>query len=117
MKRKEVIDYIRDTYDTEPEGIWEKFPNYRVFRHKHGNKWFAILMDAPNKTLGISDEGRTDVLDVKLLKNEIEELLSNKTKGFLPAYHMNKDNWISVIIEELSDEQIEKLIEASYYNT
>lgn len=117
MKRQKLINYINDTYAVEPEGMWAKFPNYRVFRHSHGRKWFAILMDAPNKTLGISNEGTTDVLDVKLDKRQIDELLASRAKGFLPAYHMNKSTWISAVIAELADEQLEKLIATSYQNT
>lgn len=117
MRRNEVIDLIDEKYNVKPEGLWEKYPNYYVFRHGHNRKWFAILMDAPNKTLGLDDKGTIDVLNVKLEKNQVDELLSNHVKGFLPAYHMNKSTWISAVIEELSDEQIEKLIEASFQDT
>lgn len=117
MKRNEVIDFIDEKYNVGPEGLWKKYPNYYVFRHRHNRKWFAILMDAPNKTLEIGDKGTTDVLNVKLSKFQVDELLSNHIKGFLPAYHMNKSTWISAVIEELSDEQIKKLVEASFQNT
>ena len=43
----------------------------------------------------------------------VDKLLS--TKGFYEAYHMNKKNWISIILDEtLDDEIIKKLICDSY---
>ena len=43
----------------------------------------------------------------------IGSLLS--TKGFLPAYHMNKNHWISIVLDNsVSDDQIIPLLELSY---
>ena len=36
-------------------------------------------------------------------------------KGFLPAYHMNKNYWVSILLDgSLPDEQIAPLLELSY---
>lgn len=117
MKREELINYLKEFYDAEPEYMWAKYPNFCVFRHGHGRKWFTILMDAPNKTLGLGDSGKTDVINVRLAPAQIDDLLASKTPGFLPAYHMNKSSWISVIIEQVTKEQITKLLAASWENT
>jgi predicted DNA-binding protein (MmcQ/YjbR family) len=37
--------------------------------------------------------------------------------GILPAYHMNKEHWISVILDKVDDGQIMALIEDSFYLT
>ena len=51
-------------------------------------------------------------MNVKLDKDEITELL--KTRGFYPAYHMNKKNWITILLDDtISDEVIMCLIEKS----
>ena len=43
----------------------------------------------------------------------VGSLLSEK--GFLPAYHMNKNTWISVLLDDsVSDEKISALLEFSY---
>ena len=43
----------------------------------------------------------------------IGSLLS--TKGFFPAYHMNKNHWISIVLDgSISDDQIIPLLELSY---
>ena len=36
-------------------------------------------------------------------------------KGFRPAYHMNKNHWISILLNDsVSDDQIFPLLELSY---
>ena len=43
----------------------------------------------------------------------IGSLLS--TKGFLPAYHMNKNHWVSIVLDgSVPDDQITPLLELSY---
>lgn len=57
-----------------------------------------------------------DVMNVKLPKEMIEELL--KTNNYYKAYHMNKKYWITFILDDsISDEEIMKLIEISHSYT
>ncbi len=44
MNRTELFNYIKQTYQTHPEYLWKKFPNYAVFRHQSNNKWYAKLL-------------------------------------------------------------------------
>ena len=63
--------------------------------------------------LGLAGEEALDVMDIKCSTIMIGSLLS--TKGFLPAYHMNKNHWISIILDDsLPDVQITPLLELSY---
>ena len=38
------------------------------------------------------------------------------TKGFAPAYHMNKTHWVSIEIGKVSDTKIKSLIDMSFNN-
>ena len=52
-------------------------------------------------------------MDIKCSTIMIGSLLS--IKGFLPAYHMNKNHWISILLNDsVSDDQIIPLLELSY---
>ena len=63
--------------------------------------------------LGLQGEQALDVMNVKCGTIMIGSLLS--TKGFLPAYHMNKNHWISIVLNgSVSDDQITPLLELSY---
>ena len=54
-------------------------------------------MNVPEHRLGLPGDGSVNVLDVKCDPRMIGSLLSEK--GFLPAYHMNKSTWISVLLD------------------
>ena len=70
-------------------------------------------MDVPSGKLGLTGEQFVDVMNVKCNPIMIGSLLSEK--GFLPAYHMNKNHWISIVLDEsVPDDQIFPLLELSY---
>ena len=116
MNREKLKKFIMDNYSIEPDYPWIKYPNYEVFRHSNNKKWFAVIMDLSKDKLGLSE---TEVLDVVNLKCEpilIGSLL--REKGFFSAYHMNKENWITVALDgSISDEKIKILLDMSYEAT
>ena len=116
MNREELRQFIMNTYSAEPDYPWIKYPNYEVFRHSNNKKWFALIMDISKDRLGLPE---TDVLDVVNFKCDpilIGSLLMEK--GFFPAYHMSKANWITVALDDsVSDEKIKMLLDMSYEAT
>lgn len=57
--------------------------------------------------------GKVEVINIKLGREKIQKLLNNK--GFYPAYHMNKKDWITIILNDiLKDNDIIALIDESY---
>ena len=112
-QRQRVTEYIRDRYAAEAEYLWAKYPNYAVFRQPASRKWFALVMDIPRNRLGLEGDGDVDIMDVKCGSLMVGSLLAQD--GFLPAYHMSKSSWISVLLDEtVPDEQIYPLLELSY---
>lgn len=112
-QKDRIIDHVKDFYGVDPEYLWEKTPNSGVFRSKINKKWFGIFMDIPKSRLGFDDEKIIYVLNVKCDPLMVGEL--QKQKGFFPAYHMNKDKWISVILDEtVKDDTVFYLLEQSY---
>ena len=107
------MDYVQDRYGAEPEYLWKKYPGYSVFRQAASKKWFAIVMDIPRNRLGLEGGGDVDIMDVKCGPIMVGSLLAQD--GFLPAYHMSKSSWISILLDEtVPDEQIYQLLELSY---
>lgn len=112
-QRQRVTEYIRDRYAAEAEHLWAKYPNYAVFRQPASRKWFALVMDIPRNRLGLEGDGDVDIMDVKCGSLMVGSLLAQD--GFLPAYHMSKSSWISVLLDEtVPDNQIYPLLELSY---
>lgn len=70
-------------------------------------------MDVPSNRLGLAGEESVDIMNVKCSTIMIGSLLSEK--GFLPAYHMNKNYWISILLNNIvPDDQIFPLLGLSY---
>ncbi len=107
------MQYTQDRYGTEPEYLWKKYPSYAVFRQPASKKWFAAVMTLPRYRLGLAGDGEIDVMDLKCGPLMVGSLLAQD--GFLPAYHMSKSSWISVLLDEtVPDGQIYPLLELSY---
>ena len=112
---RRVSLFIEKELGVKPEFLWKRFPTYAVFRKKENRKWFAITGKVPrNKIDGSSqsDEG-VEAIIFKVEKESLDELLS--CPGIYEAYHMNKKNWASVILDEsVSDGTIFELLRKSY---
>ncbi|MGX4645717.1 MmcQ/YjbR family DNA-binding protein [Holzapfeliella sp. JNUCC 80] len=70
-------------------------------------------MDIRKNQLGLSEEEIITILNVKVEK----ELIGNfrKEKNIFPAYHMNKENWVSINLNSnISFLNIKKLIDTSF---
>ncbi len=118
MDRQKIMDYIEENYGTAPEYLWQKYPNYVVFRHVGGKKkWFAAVMEIPAEKLGLQDRGTVDIVDLKCDPLLITSLIDGK--GIFPGYHMNKAHWITVLLEEngVPFEGVCDLIDMSYQLT
>ena len=112
-QRERITQYIWDTYGTEAEYLWADSPHNAIFRHPASKKWYAVMMGVLPEKLGLTGEESLDVMDIKCSTIMIGSLLT--TKGFLPAYHMNKNHWISIVLDDsVPDSQIIPLLELSY---
>jgi len=108
-----INNYIIDKYGNEPEFLWDKLPGCGVYRNPINNKWYGIVMNINYSKLDSNKTGEVEVINIKLDELEIKDLL--KKDGFYKAYHMNKDSWISIVLNDtVSDEEICSLIDKSY---
>ena len=70
-------------------------------------------MDVPKPKLGIDGDGVIDILNVKCTREKVPLLLTKR--DYLPAYHMNKNNWISVRLDgDIPLTDIHNLIDISF---
>lgn len=113
MNRAEFEKYTAETYSAEAETPWEGFPENVVFRHAGNRKWFALVMDVPKDRLGLHEEGLLSVVNVKCDPDMTFSL--RQQSGFFPAYHMNKERWITIALDgSVDDETIKALLELSF---
>lgn len=97
MYQEAIIRYAKQRFGSDPEFLWQKYPDYAVLRNPLSGKWFALLLCVPARHLGLSEDGAIWLLDLKCAPALIDELRA--VKGYLPAYHMNKRHWISVVLD------------------
>lgn len=100
--RQDVLAFASEQYGTEPEFLWASYPGYAVLRHRNG-KWYGIVMDVPRERLGLSGQGCVDILNVKCEPDVIGAF--RQRDGFLPAYHMNRSHWLTVLLDGTVDRE------------
>ncbi len=115
--RERIERYIKKTYKASPEYLWKRYPDYAVFRHDDNQKWFAIIMNVDTDKLGLSGTGRVDIIDVKIGDLILSDILLQQ-EGYLPGYHMNKRNWITILLDGSVDaDQVCRMIDMSFLDT
>lgn len=102
-KRKEVIDYCL-TYVNVYEDYPFHDPNWCVIRHKENKKVFAWIFDK---------DGHVWV-NVKA-DPEWRDFWRQVYESVLPAYHLNKKHWNSIILDgTVPEKDIKRMIGESY---
>ena len=111
---KRIMTLVQEKFENQLEYLWEKSPDTAVLRHDDNQKWYAVLMKTSWEKLDKAREGHVEVVNLK--HDQVANLLLEK--GIYPAFHMNKRYWISLPLDDtLSDEQIVKLFERSWFLT
>ena len=104
--RREAIDACM----TFP-GVYEAYPfddaNWTVMRHGSNHRVFAMIYEHLG---GLWMNVKAEPLAVRLWQQIFPAVV--------PAYHMNKDHWVSIVLDgSMKDEEIMRLIADSYHLT
>ena len=114
MTREEVFAHVLSCFGTRPDYPWAD--DNAVLRRADNQKWYAIIMAVRRDRLGLSGGGTVDVINVKCDPLLISSLRAQE--GFHPAYHMNKDRWITARLDgSVPAETIAALLDISYSMT
>lgn len=106
MQKEEIYKYVKKLYGTEPEYLWERSPSDAVLRHADNKKWYAVK-------LGLDGSDTIDIINVKCVPDMIGSL--TQSKGFLSGYHMNKDNWMTILLDgTVSEAKVLDFLDMSY---
>ena len=109
---KAVIEYIKNQYGDELEFLWPKFPNNAIWRRKDNQKWYSLIISLPRNKLKQAGDGIVEIIDVRITEDDLK-LIDNKS--ILEAYHMNKNHWITLIMDNSLDNAfVFNLIDKSY---
>ena len=97
MTRKEFEEMVFDSYGIKGDYPFDKDLETAVFRHQDNKKWFALAMRIPERKLGRKSDKIIDVVNLKCDPEIIFSLWQDE--GIFPAYHMNKNHWITVCLD------------------
>ncbi len=112
-----VFAYIKKKYKVSPEYPWKRYPDNAVFRHGDNNKWFALVMEVNRDKLGQETSDVIPVINLKVDDLFYRDMLIQQ-HGIVPAYHMNKQQWITVFLDgSVKQDQVFDLIDASFLAT
>ena len=116
MTRAELTRCIFDTYGVEPDYPFHGDDTSAVWRPAGTRKWCALVMNIPVQKLGLPTNARIDIVNMKC-----DPLLIGSFRGLpglFPAYHMNRENWITAALDgSAEDEIIKTLLDLSYHAT
>lgn len=118
MDKEIILRYAQQKYNAKPDFPWRKYPTYFVLRVNPAkttkqNKWYALFMNISKRKLGLNSDENVDVLNLKCEPNLIGSFIDHKI--YFPAYHMNKEHWISILLANVDCEQnIFNLLDMSY---
>ena len=111
--RPQVEALLADKYSAEPEYPWKADNVDAVFRHIGNRKWFGLIMTVRRSVLGLQGDETIDILNVKC--DPVLGASLHKEPGFLPGYHMNHNQWLTILLDgTVSIERIDSLISLSY---
>lgn len=114
LTKQNAIAYIRNNYGVAEDYPWDDSDAF-VFRHRVSRKWFCLFMDISASYLGIDDNRVITVVNLKAPKSMRDDLL--REEGIYPAYHMNKQHWISLDLRKANEKMLEVLIDMSFKAT
>ena len=85
-----------------------------VLRHGATGKWFGIAMKAPREKVGLAGPGMAEILNLKC-DPLVSYGMRQEYPDILPAWHMNKQLWITVRLEgNVPREVVELLMRMSF---
>ena len=114
LTKQNAIAYIRNNYGVAEDYPWDDSDAF-VFRHRVSRKWFCLFMDISASYLGIDDNRVITVVNLKAPRSMRDDLL--REEGIYPAYHMNKQHWISLDLRKANKKMLEVLIDMSFKAT
>ncbi len=108
-----AIRFVRDTYGDELKFLWTKFPDNAVWRRKDNEKWYGAILTVIGRKIGLDTDKTVEIIDLRMNAGEKDEILSRK--GYYPGWHMNKNSWYTLVLDDvITDEELQSRIAESY---
>ena len=91
-----LFSFVNEHYGIAPDFFF-CVVFFVVLCHPENRKWFALVMRVSKSKFGIKSDNAVDILNLKSDPILIGSL--RLKEGFFPAYHMNKEKWITIFLD------------------
>ena len=111
---EDILCYAKGKYNSTTVKPFKTNPDIKALVTTK-NKWYALFLDVEYSKLQKDSlvDSKVKIINLKHLSSEISTVINNR--NVFPAYHMNKNHWISVVLDNNIDiEYVKELIELSY---
>ena len=111
---KDVLHYVKDQYNSTIVKPFKTNPDIKALVTPKG-KWYALFLDVEYNKLKKDSlvNSKVKVINLKHISSKISTITDDR--NIFPSYHMNKNHWISVVLDNNIDiEYVKELIELSY---
>ena len=115
MTKQSFLSYCRDSFGTVPDYPFDEDFETAVLRHTDNRKWYAIVMRVSRRKFGQRSDDMIDVVNLKLPTEMFGSF--GAADGVYPAYHMNKQHWISVLLPDAPEDVVQFLTNVSFEAT
>ncbi len=109
-----IFEYVKEKYGVLPEYLWESTPENGALRNSRRGKWFAVFIsDLSKRKLGLPNDEKVTVLNLKCDPMLTFSFVDDER--IFRGYHMNKEHWISVLLDgSVPFEELCALVDMSY---
>lgn len=115
MTKQEFFEYCFTAYGTSPDYPFEGDFETAVLRHEDNRKWYALVMRVSRRRFGLDSDEVIDAVNMKVPVAMSGSFIA--ADGIYPAYHMNKQHWISVLLPDAPDDAVQFLASVSFEAT
>ena len=111
---EDVLRYVKERYNSTIVKPFKTNPDIKALVTAK-NKWYALFLHIEYNKLKKDSlvDSKVKIINLKHISSKISDITDNR--NIFPAYHMNKNHWISVVLDNNIDiEYVKGLIELSY---
>ena len=111
---EDILCYAKEKYNSTAVQPFKSNPEIKALVTPN-DKWYALFLDVEYNKLQKDSHiaSKVKIVNLKHIPSKISTVIDNR--NIFPAYHMNKNHWISVVLDNNIDiEYVKGLIELSY---
>ena len=111
---EDVLRYVKERYNSTTVKPFKTNPDIKALVTPK-DKWYALFLDVEYNKLQKDSlvDSKVKIINLKHISSKISTIIDNR--NIFPSYHMNKNHWISVVLDNNIDiEYVKELIELSY---